>query len=92
MADFTDMQEHVLPYLQSFCSLEEKESGTSEKPVIVSKSEMESEKTFRIRYSLKKAAHNFVCSRIYIKRCLFPHWHIYYYYVLQPETVGKEST
>ena len=24
MADLTDMQEHVLPYLQSFCSLEEK--------------------------------------------------------------------
>ena len=25
MADLTDMQDHVLPYLQSFCSLEEKE-------------------------------------------------------------------
>lgn len=25
MSDLTDMQEHVLPYLQSFCSLEEKE-------------------------------------------------------------------
>ena len=25
MADLTDMQEHVLPYLQSFCSLEEKD-------------------------------------------------------------------
>ena len=26
---------------------------------------------FGIRHSLKKAAHNFVCSRIYMKRCLF---------------------
>jgi hypothetical protein len=25
MADLTDMQEHVLPFLQSFCSLEERE-------------------------------------------------------------------
>lgn len=45
MADLTDMQEHVLPYLQSFCSLEEKAPERSVEPTTVSKSEMETGKT-----------------------------------------------
>lgn len=40
MADLTDMQEHVLPYLQSFCSLEEK---TPEKEVMEVKKEGKAE-------------------------------------------------
>ena len=44
MADLTDMQEHVLPYLQSFCSLEEKAPEKSENTVIASKLEIESGK------------------------------------------------
>lgn len=45
MADLTDMQEHVLPYLQSFCSLEERAPERSVEPTTVSKSEMEAGKT-----------------------------------------------
>lgn len=45
MADLTDMQEHVLPYLQSFCSLEERAPERSVEPTAVSKSEMEAGKT-----------------------------------------------
>lgn len=45
MADLTDMQEHVLPYLQSFCSLEERVPERSVEPTAVSKSEMEAGKT-----------------------------------------------
>lgn len=45
MADLTDMQEHVLPYLQSFCSLEERAPERSVEPTTVSKSEMETGKT-----------------------------------------------
>lgn len=41
---FTDMQEHVLPYLQSFCSMEERAPGASDQSVNISKSEMESGK------------------------------------------------
>lgn len=44
MADLTDMQEHVLPYLQSFCSLEEKAPEKSVEQTTVSKSEMEAGK------------------------------------------------
>ena len=33
MTDLTDMQEHVLPYLQSFCSLEERAHEKVEGPV-----------------------------------------------------------
>ena len=45
MAELTDMQEHVLPYLQSFCSLEERAPERSVEPTTVSKSEMETGKT-----------------------------------------------
>ena len=45
MADLTDMQEHVLPYLQSFCSLEERAPERSVEPTTVSKYEMEAGKT-----------------------------------------------
>lgn len=45
MADLTDMQEHVLPYLQSFCSLEEKAPERSVEPTTASKSEMDAGKT-----------------------------------------------
>ena len=45
MADLTDMQEHVLPYLQSFCSLEERAPERTVEPTAVSKSEMEAGKT-----------------------------------------------
>lgn len=45
MADLTDMQEHVLPYLQSFCSLEERTPERTVEPTAVSKSEMEAGKT-----------------------------------------------
>ena len=45
MADLTDMQEHVLPYLQSFCSLEERAPERSVEPTTVSKSGMEAGKT-----------------------------------------------
>lgn len=45
MADLTDMQEHVLPYLQSFCSLEERAPERSVESTTVSKSEMETGKT-----------------------------------------------
>ncbi|WP_373215597.1 YodL domain-containing protein [Ruminococcus sp. 5_1_39BFAA] len=45
MADLTDMQEHVLPYLQSFCSLEERAPERSVEPTAVSQSEMEAGKT-----------------------------------------------
>lgn len=45
MVDLTDMQEHVLPYLQSFCSLEERAPERSVEPTTVSKSEMETGKT-----------------------------------------------
>ena len=45
MADLTDMQEHVLPYLQSFCSLEEKAPEKSVEPATLSKSEVEAGKT-----------------------------------------------
>lgn len=45
MADLTDMQEHVLPYLQSFCSLEERVPERTVEPTAVSKSEMEAGKT-----------------------------------------------
>ena len=45
MADLTDMQEHVLPYLQSFCSLEEKAPEKSVEPTTMSKSEVEAGKT-----------------------------------------------
>ena len=34
MADLTDMQEHVLPYLQSFCSLEEKTPEKTEGAIV----------------------------------------------------------
>ena len=44
MADLTDMQEHVLPYLQSFCSMEERAPEASDQSVNISKSEMESGK------------------------------------------------
>lgn len=44
MADLTDMQEHVLPYLQSFCCLEEKVPEKSVEPTTMSKSEMEAGK------------------------------------------------
>ena len=44
MADLTDMQEHVLPYLQSFCSLEEKAPEKSLEPTTMSKSEVEAGK------------------------------------------------
>ena len=44
MADLTNMQEYVLPYLQSFCSLEERVPERSVEPTTVSKSEMESGK------------------------------------------------
>lgn len=44
MADLTDMQEHVLPYLQSFCSLEEKASERSIEPTMMSKSEVKAGK------------------------------------------------
>lgn len=45
MAELTDMQEHVLPYLQSFCSLEEKAPEKSVEPAMLSKSEAEAGKT-----------------------------------------------
>lgn len=45
MADLTDMQEHVLPYLQSFCSLEEKTPEKSVEPTTMLKSEVEAGKT-----------------------------------------------
>ena len=45
LADLTDMQEHVLPYLQSFCSLEEKAPEKSVEPTTMSKSEVEAGKT-----------------------------------------------
>ena len=45
MADLTDMQEHVLPYLQSFCSLEERAPERTVEPTAVSKYEMEAGKT-----------------------------------------------
>ncbi|HCQ6361648.1 TPA: hypothetical protein OL519_003750, partial [Clostridioides difficile] len=45
IADLTDMQEHVLPYLQSFCSLEERAPERSVESTTVSKSEMEAGKT-----------------------------------------------
>ena len=45
MADLTDMQEHVLPYLQGFCNLEERAPERSVEPTTVSKSEMETGKT-----------------------------------------------
>ena len=45
MADLTDMQEHVLPYLQSFCSLEEKAPERSVEPTTMSKSEVKAGKT-----------------------------------------------
>lgn len=45
MAELTDMQEHVLPYLQSFCSLEEKGPERFAESITVSKSEMETGKT-----------------------------------------------
>ena len=32
--DLTDMQNHVLPYLQSFCSLEEKGNGRKREETI----------------------------------------------------------
>ena len=38
MADLTDMQEHVLPYLQSFCSMEERAPEASNQSVKISKS------------------------------------------------------
>lgn len=44
MADLTDMQEHVLPYLQSFCSLEEKAPERSIEPTMMSKSEVKAGK------------------------------------------------
>ncbi|MCI6431655.1 MAG: hypothetical protein MSA72_12455 [Lachnospiraceae bacterium] len=44
MADLTDMQEHVLPYLQSFCSLEERAPEKLVEPTTVSKSEMKAGK------------------------------------------------
>lgn len=44
MADLTGMQEHVLPYLQSFCCLEEKAPEKSVEPTTMSKSEMEAGK------------------------------------------------
>ena len=45
LADLTDMKEHVLPYLQSFCSLEEKAPEKSVEPTTMSKSEVEAGKT-----------------------------------------------
>lgn len=44
MAELTDMQEHVLPYLQSFCSLEEKAPERSIEPTMMSKSEVKAGK------------------------------------------------
>ena len=44
MADLTDMQEHVLPYLQSFCSLEDKAPERSIEPTMMSKSEVKAGK------------------------------------------------
>lgn len=44
MADLTDMQEHVLPYLQSFCSLEEKAPERSIESTMMSKSEVKAGK------------------------------------------------
>ena len=41
MGDFTDMQEHVLPYLKSFSKLEERAPEISVELTTVSKSEME---------------------------------------------------
>lgn len=45
MADLTDMQEHVLPYMQSFCSLEERAPERLVEPTTVSKLEMDAGKT-----------------------------------------------
>lgn len=44
MMELTDMQEHVLPYLQSFCSLEEKACEMLNRLVIEPKSEVKSGK------------------------------------------------
>lgn len=41
----TDMQEHVLPYLQSFCSLEEKALEKSVELTMLLKSEVKAGKT-----------------------------------------------
>lgn len=45
IADLTDMQEHVLPHLQSFCSLEEKGPERLVEAITASKTEMETEET-----------------------------------------------
>lgn len=53
MADLTDMQEHVLPYLQSFCSLEEKAPERVEGAVQLS---VDGEKKFAERAVSDKGA------------------------------------
>ena len=53
MADLTDMQEHVLPYLQSFCSLEERAHEKVEGPV---KSSVTGEKKLPERAASDKGA------------------------------------
>lgn len=53
MADLTDMQEHVLPYLQSFCSLEEKTPERVEGAVQLS---VDGEKKFAERAVSDKGA------------------------------------
>ena len=53
MADLTDMQEHVLPYLQSFCSLEEKAPERVEGAVHLS---VDGEKKFAERAVSDKGA------------------------------------
>lgn len=58
MADLTDMQEHVLPYLQSFCSLEEKtpekESGEVKKEGKAEKSVQGKPKSIHERLKINK--------------------------------------
>ena len=53
LADLTDMQEHVLPYLQSFCSLEERALEKVEGPV---KSSVTGEKKLPERAASDKGA------------------------------------
>ena len=55
MEDLTDMQNHVLPYLQSFCSLEEKGvQERREQQVADKKESREADKCQRCRESGKK--------------------------------------